>query len=188
MGIESTQGNTMGFFSKLTCDTQESVASIHSGHPNALKPIYMLQPHGIAPLKQDTYEGYGVVGINWFEWLSYANYGVANNMLGVFLDCGKYLEDENGVVYACKMHIDEASLRTVIGDETKIVLFQDYASPIDELNGLDMNTAMEKNIVRQCKPNVEYPVKLSYNPLAIYEENPASEDCPAQGFFYDDEL
>jgi len=32
-----------------------------------------------------------------------------------------------------------------------------------------------------------FPLKLSFDPNAVYEDVPASEICPHQGFFYDDE-
>jgi hypothetical protein len=31
-----------------------------------------------------------------------------------------------------------------------------------------------------------YPLKFSFNPDAVYEDLPASESCPFQGYFYED--
>ncbi len=32
---------------------------------------------------------------------------------------------------------------------------------------------------------IKFPIKVSYDPNAIYEDLPASENCDEQGFFYD---
>ncbi len=64
----------MGFYSWKTADSNESIANIHSGHPNALKPIYLLQPNGQKPIKESRYNGYCIFGgVHAFAWLAKMN-------------------------------------------------------------------------------------------------------------------
>ena len=70
----------MGFFSKLTADTNESIPSCYVATP---KPVYLLQPGGKPPIKEDCYEGYGQIGSEtWFMWLTTMN----AERLGIDLD------------------------------------------------------------------------------------------------------
>ena len=52
----------MGFFSWKTADTNESIANIHSNHPNAGRTVYLLQPGGKEPVEETAYNGYGTPG------------------------------------------------------------------------------------------------------------------------------
>ena len=64
----------MGFFSWNTADTNESIANIHSGHPNADRTVYLLQPDGKAPIEETAYNGYGVFGdVDAYAWLAEIN-------------------------------------------------------------------------------------------------------------------
>ena len=174
----------MGFFSKLTCDTQESIANIYSGHPNAQRPVYLLQPDGEAPLKCDAYEGYGVTGRDWFEWLSERNVGIADRDIGIFLDCGNYYQDSVGRLYVCSLHLRAKQLQKLLNTDSVIIEFSHYGTPISALDGLSMNQAIEQRKVSMCDIEPRYPIKLSYNPNARYEDYPPSAHCDAQGYFY----
>jgi hypothetical protein len=64
----------MGFFSWKTADTDETIANIFSGHENAERTVYLLQPNGEPSICEDEYEGYGVFGgVDVFEWLAEHN-------------------------------------------------------------------------------------------------------------------
>ena len=64
----------MGFFSWNTADTNESIANIHSGHPNADRTVYLLQPDGKAPIEETVYDGYGIFGnVDAYAWLAEMN-------------------------------------------------------------------------------------------------------------------
>ncbi|NGZ66569.1 hypothetical protein G6Z92_06165 [Vibrio aestuarianus subsp. cardii] len=64
----------MGFFSWKTADSNESVANIHSGHENARRTVYLLQPNGAEPIAESRYNGYGVFGgVDAYAWLAKMN-------------------------------------------------------------------------------------------------------------------
>ena len=64
----------MGFFSWKTADTNESIANIHSNHPNAGRTVYLLQPGGKEPVEETAYNGYGDFGdVDAFAWLAEMN-------------------------------------------------------------------------------------------------------------------
>lgn len=64
----------MGFFSWKTADSNESIANVHSGHVNARKPVYLLQPNGKEPIAELAYEGYGLFGgVDAYAWLAKMN-------------------------------------------------------------------------------------------------------------------
>ena len=57
----------MGYFSWLTCDTDESIANSYSEHENAHRTVYLLQPGELSNIKEEDYEG--VWCIWWFRRL-----------------------------------------------------------------------------------------------------------------------
>lgn len=62
----------MGFFSWLTADTGESIANRYS--VRLVRPVYLLQPYGKAPIEEPAYDGYGDFGeVNALDWLARAN-------------------------------------------------------------------------------------------------------------------
>ncbi len=64
----------MGFFSWKTADTNESIANIHSDHPNAGRTVYLLQPGGKEPIEETAYNGYGDFGpADAYAWLAEMN-------------------------------------------------------------------------------------------------------------------
>ncbi|QIR16345.1 hypothetical protein [Shewanella aestuarii] len=64
----------MGFFSFKTCDSKESIANIHSNHPNAGRTVYLLQPNGERPIQETAYQGYGDFGhVDAYAWLAKFN-------------------------------------------------------------------------------------------------------------------
>lgn len=75
----------MGFSSWKTADTNETIANVHSGHPNSERAVYLLQPNGQKPIKERQYNGYCVFGgVNAFVWLARMNISPEDlNQLGV---------------------------------------------------------------------------------------------------------
>lgn len=47
----------MGFFSWKTADTNKSISNVYSNRDTFT--VYVLQPNGLPPLKEDSYQGYG---------------------------------------------------------------------------------------------------------------------------------
>lgn len=62
----------MGFFSWKTADTDETIWNAHSNH--GAQTVYLLQPDGQPPLREDSYDGYGVFGgVDAYAWLARQN-------------------------------------------------------------------------------------------------------------------
>ena len=62
----------MGFMSWTTADTEESISCTHS--VRGAQTVYLLQPNGRSPIREDDYDGYGVFGgQDAFEWLAKEN-------------------------------------------------------------------------------------------------------------------
>ncbi len=183
----------MGFFSWKTCDTEQSIPAAASGRP--MKPVYLLQPNGQPPIKEDCYEGYGVfAGLDTFTWLARTN----AEALG--LDLSKYDNDamrglgiSMDVGHICK-DTETGEIWSVFQDATPLVggkyFAGNYAQVIPEL-GASANDLMASGRFRSVDIkeviSLPYPLKFSFNPKAVYEDMPASEICPDQGFFYEDD-
>lgn len=195
----------MGMFSWKTADTKQSIANIHSGHVRAGDTIYLLQPNGESPIKEENYAGYGEFGhVDAYAWLARKNITseiVCSDdemrILGITLEFGlKFyvvgdfilMRNDNEFL---KKHICEvivSSYNKVNGVEKKLVIATDYAKKIDEVGGLSLNDLADHEgaIKLSSKKyfNIRYPIKLSYNEDAVYEDLKASKDCEYQGFFY----
>lgn len=170
----------MGMFSWLT-DTKESIANVYSGRK--VKTVYLLQPNGAEPIAEDAYQGHGIFGnVDAHEWLAMQNIGRNNRQIGVFIEHGSYYEDDEAY-YVCSMHINSDGLRLLVEDKVKkIVQFDHYDSALRD--GLSVNQAIDKGLIVEKTVNCKIPLKFSFNRHAVYEDLPASEDCPAQGIFY----
>ena len=61
----------MGFSSFLTSDTQESIWNVYTGRAET---VYMLQPNGLPPIRDDAYLGYLLFGgEDVFVWIAKIN-------------------------------------------------------------------------------------------------------------------
>lgn len=190
----------MGYFSWRVCDGDKSSIPVSavSTHPNSGKIVYLLQPNGKASIACSRYEGFGNFGgTDAYAWVALNNLPLSATKtcsqeeletLGIALDMGEYYDAGNGHLYSFHYHKIVDELEPFEGNYgTPQALYDDLtpneliksgkwvAKPIRELFGLT-----EDNFK---------PLKFSFDKDAIYEELPASEDCPHQGFFYpEDEL
>ena len=169
----------MGFFSFLTADTEESIANIHCDEHDG-REVFLLQPDGKPPIGEAEYDGYGVFGdVDAYAWLARINRP----------DLTKGLADADvrtiGVQlrYGCQRDVHTGELFSFMGrypDSTAHGMFDEAI----ERYGKTPNDLLEDGTWEKYFPALEYPLKFSFNKEAVYEDLPASKDCPDQGFFY----
>lgn len=179
----------MGFYSFKTADTKESIANVHSG--KEVKTVYLLQPNGLPPIKEENYDGYGNFGVfggvNCYAWLAKMNFGDATKInAAISADCGNYYEDDDAI-YCCKIHLSAQELREALGSPSKpVITFEHYGAPM--ANGKSANDMNEQGLWERKSIALTYPLKFSFNQNAVYEDLPASESCGYQGYFYPENL
>jgi hypothetical protein len=182
----------MGFFSWTTADTKESIPNIYSNRE--VRTVYLLQPNRQQPLMESEYQGYGVFsGVDAYIWLGRMNchtFGLDAQQLsddelrtiGIGLECGRALRDtQTGEIW----HVFHDYRNLLPGK----FFPGNHMQPIPEI-GISSNRARElgrfESISIPDVVKVEFPLKFSFDPTAVYEELPASEICPDQGYFYED--
>lgn len=182
----------MGFFSWNTCDTNESIANIHSGHVNSTKPVYLLQPNGKEPLVEDYYEGYGDFGgIDAYVWIAENNLQKALlekykddedklREFGLALEMGTYYEDINNGRKFGFHYTDLVDEIEHFGGTFDYVI-PEYGKSANEL--IKEGTFVKKSL-REFICDYNHPLKLSYNKDAKYEDFEGSTHCEYQGYFY----
>lgn len=192
----------MGFFSWQTADTEESIYNNLSDL--GCKTVYLLQPNGQPPIKEDDYEGYGVFGgVDAYEWLARQNLTeeeiaeIENNFadtklesknfmfrtIGIGFEMGEYLKDtKTNKYYSIFMPV-----RLPSNDKSGIQInhiASRFDEPLEEFDGLTANEAIESGRLEKIQVKTPpYPLKFSFNKNAVYEKLPASKNCPDQGFF-----
>jgi hypothetical protein len=62
-----------------------------------------------------------------------------------------------------------------------------HDEPIAKYEGKSLNQLNSIGFFDSKWPEIKFPLKFSFNAEAIYDELGASEDCPDQGYFYDDD-
>lgn len=181
----------MGYFSWLTADTKQSI------RVNKEKEVYLLQPNGQLPIKENYYNGFGDFGgIDAFDWLAENNLPEQylekakkliqenqNNtnyelrLLGISLDCGVfYLDEITGKKY-CYNPFTAALFNFTPFLSYDMVLFNGKT-----VNQLIISKKLKSFPVSTMINGLKYPLKFSYNENATYELLSASETCPKQGF------
>ncbi len=177
----------MGFYSWLTSDKNESIANVYSSKP--VRTVYLLQPSvdgkKTPPIKEISYEGYGNFGgMNAYAWLAERNFGDASLVkVAINADGGQYYSDQDAI-YLCGMHLNEKEFRKVVATDRRIVIFSNYEQVM--ACGKTPNQLIAKGAWFSNKLELKYPLKFSFDPDAVYEDLPAAEHCPHQGFFYPD--
>lgn len=178
----------MGFFSWKTTDTNDSIYNVHT---KKCKPVYLLQPNGQEPIFEPAYDGYGVFGeVDAYSWLGKMNLpaDVASTLsedelrdYGIDLDCGKLCRDTvTGEIWKIfhRNKVVSAPIKYFQGS---------YMTPIPEYDGKCANDLLEEKRFEYVSVSsmvpINFPLKFSFNPDAVYEDLPASENCPHQGYF-----
>lgn len=183
----------MGYFSWKTADTNESIGNVAS--PRPAPTVYMLAPNGKPPYAETAYEGYGR-----FADKDAHEYLLEINAEDLGIDFDSLTHEERrlagiglavGDVY---VHADTGERWHIFHDYRRIIdgnYFRgNYAQVVPEL-GDTPNNLIERGVLlrRDIKEElgVRFPLKFSFNRNAVYEDLPASEDCPYQGFFFPEE-
>lgn len=172
----------MGLHSWLTSDTQKSIRW------GDKRPVYILQPGGKPPIAETAYDGYGHFGgYDAYLWLFEHNQHLINGDISELSDFEKraiaiYLEDgeiccdpATGKFY----HVD-ADLSCVVPGEVIRYYFDvvpGFGKSARELLDCGRFTLVPLSEIL----NIQYPLKFSFNPNAIYELLPAAKTCPWQG-------
>lgn len=182
----------MGFFSWKTCDTKESIPNRHSNQE--CRTVYLLQPNGEPPIRELAYDGYGMFGsprINVYDWLA-AHNGLKNAEVAIKILYESGHKAKDGKIFFC---IERRHAKEIInlvqksgnGLGTDIVAFQNFSSVV-LIDGVraSMNDHIDAKRVEPVyfKGLIQFPLKFSFNPTAVYEQFQASEDCEFQGYFY----
>lgn len=184
----------MGFSSWTTCDTKESIAVRYAMHKNSNRTVYLLQPNGAKPITEHSYEGYCEFGGEDVDlWIAknnlkkeYLSKAMSNEMLmdyGCAIEIGKYYLDVNsGKKYS--FHYFKLVDELCPFDGNYETVQKGYDKSPNEL--IADGTWVAKEMKDLLLDNIDkyLPLKFSFNKDAIYEEFPASERCPYQGYFY----
>lgn len=177
----------MGFFSFLTSDTEESISSTYSDR--GAKTVYLLQPNGEDPIKEDSYEGYGEFGgVDVYEWLARHNLpknkiaSMSKGMIrksGLALALGKYY-----------LHRDTGQKWSIFHGYAYLIkgckdFRGSYATTIAEY-GKTPAELIESGEFQEFKiaKNLKFPLKFSFDKDADYDSLPPAKNCPNQGYFY----
>lgn len=178
----------MGFFSWKTADTKKSIRNRLATGFKRQKAVCLLQPNGLPPIVEAAYEGYGIFGgVDAFVWLAEQNLSqemleqmneVERRNAGISMTSGSYVLDHNtGKTYSV--------FHPVIGMPGVEHLDVTWDAPLSQFGGKSANDlVIEKRFLLQEVPTPSVPLKFSFNPKAKYEDLPASEVCPHQGYFY----
>ncbi len=171
----------MGMFSWLTADTKES---IRVGED---KNVYLLQPNGKPSIVEDYYDGYGNFGgADAYIWLAKNNLPAEKlknktydeiRELGIGLELGCVYKGSNGKTYSVfHKYADLVS--------SCVQFVGNYESPMDDFDGKTPNQLIESGDLVEIplQDLIEYPLKFSFSEFAVYEDLPASETDPSQGF------
>lgn len=189
----------MSFYSWLDCSTQKSIANKHTGEH---RTAYLLQPNGAPSIEEAAYDGYGTfAGRNVYAWFAEANAG----HLGVSLDglnertkfClgiellegHLYLDTVTGEYWADDMIVvDAEGLGETLSSILKTpITFYDNEEHIPEFEaGVSDLVKAGRFKFTQISNLIEirYPIKISLNADAKYEEYSGSKVCPKQGYFF----
>lgn len=170
----------MGCFSWKTADTNRSIR--HG------QRAFLLQPDGKPPIADDCYSGHGDFGdVDAYAWLAQSNLPAemlegldedSVRCLGIALEVGEAFRDTR-----------TGEIWSIYDDHRVLVGGSFFGGRYDEIGdawGMTPNAAIEAGIlvavpVSTLRP-VKYPLKFSFRADAVYENLPASADCPDQGY------
>lgn len=171
----------MGFLNWKTADTEEPIVEEYVGQP---KPIYLLQPNGKPPIREDDYSGYGLIGgVSVYKWLVETNFYLLSKdkltddqmiKLGIGLEVGSVYEDAKGGIH----HVFEDYRMLVPGtfhDVTYDTCLGDWGKTPNEL--ISEGVWKRVSLKDKLPTTYQYPLKFSFNPNAKYEDLPESQRC-----------
>jgi hypothetical protein len=194
----------MGYFSWLTADTNESISVLGADDPqHPTRPVWLLQPDGLPPILEESYEGYGDFGhVDAYAWLGMMNLPSHLTMedgdpsdedsgskrivttdelrtIGVTLNTGSYCEDPSTGRRMAIFHEGAALI-----DPTIEHLAIRWCDPVPGYEGASANELMAQGRLVTRTFETKRPLKFSFDRNAVYENLPASEICPHQGAYY----
>lgn len=179
----------MGTFSWRTSDTKKSIR-VYAGE---VSPVYLLQPDGVAPIRENAYEGYGIFGgVDAYVWLPRMNLPadkLANftdeelAMVGVSLAHGDLIRVKaSGRLYSI-FHGDP-KLFDALGLDVECFKGR-WSDQMPEF-GMSANDTIKTGTAEMVDIadvfQIRYPLKFSFSPTAVYEDLPAAEVDPTQGY------
>jgi len=180
----------MVLLSWLTADTKESIRVGYLVSKKDKKPVYLIQPNGEPPIEENDYDGYGGFGdVDALSWLAEKNIGTYSSKIGSKIHLGEYFTADNVSFYLCAWHHSKESISffsKYLPEDATFTPFDTFGNLL-KVNGIesDVNEHVSSGRLKRVKISeiigVKYPLKFSHNPNAIYEELPASEDCPMRG-------
>ena len=94
----------MGFYSWKTADTHQSIRNTFAEDPHTdIGPVYLLQPHGLPPIIEPAYEGYGTFGgVDANTWLAIKN--LESEIDGLFKEhLGEHCTDQAIAYYKARL-------------------------------------------------------------------------------------
>lgn len=179
----------MGMFSWLTCDTKQSVVNYNSPDFDGEKPVFLLQPNGQEPLKEYEYEGYGdFCNVDAYEWLAKTNYpnivfddSYELRSFGIFISFPTLMSKDGETMFV-RDSISKYINQVWDGTVQSFKSYEDFLVVDGVSSTLNMHVEAGRLIKALPLGEIKYPIKLSYNPKAVYEDYPGSESCPRQGF------
>lgn len=187
----------MGYYSWLTCDTNESVANAHT---NNCQTVYMLKPNGNSSVKEDSYAGFGVFGgVDAYQWLFEINVAYLSGLAriepftvserreaGVLFQHGFICQDTlTGYLWCLKD--DHKYITLLTSPATPIKSFFEWDAGIGGYGRSALELLADGRFILvpiSGSTLIQYPIKLSFNSDAKYEDYKASEVCPNQGYFH----
>lgn len=184
----------MGFMSWKDCVDDETVANMHSEHPNRLKTLYLLQPNGKESIPEDSYDGYGrIQGRSAFAWQGEHNKGieiVGNDEedlhnFGLLLEMGSIYKDSKGNLYTDgKKGIPKLNIEGL--NCNYIDIHPKFGKTPNELleSGELQDVTLRSILEEKFDDYIFTPIKVTYHKDAKYEDYEASKKCQYQGFGY----
>jgi len=195
-------GIIMGYYSFKTADTDESIPHIMSD--NFQGPAYLLQPDGQPPICEEEYSGYGTFGVsNVYAVLAVQNKHLFPKDFLPGIDPAACLDKmESPKVHDALFHFGlglaygkvfqkpgEDTLYHVFNDNRNIVpgVFLDiqFNQFHPDLGGIPNEMTLDGRLIEIPITDLVdgyRPLKFSFNESAVWEDLPASKDCPNQGF------
>ncbi|AZL83445.1 hypothetical protein EIJ81_00835 (plasmid) [Aliivibrio salmonicida] len=178
-----------------TADTNESIPNTYADHKNANKPFYFLLPDNTSQ-KVTYYEGYGdILGRSAYcyimefnftkEQLSILEEDVDEHLqsLGITLLESDYFVTKEGVKY---VYGEDCTYLNALLGENMICI--DYGWEKVLINGVLSNMEGHEELgnvkSKKLSSYLNFPLKFSYSPNALYSDLNKSEKCKRQGFFY----